>query len=237
MSGGYKDSTIHLSQYLRDLENWNEKEIIKRTSKMSKSALGIWSYPKIPDELLDKYKNQQTEVEDSNYINIIKNELRNLLKDEWEIYSTKRKCIIFKMNWLEDFKDFYSKHFPFLHYTVNSWMDNDGFELNIGFNLREANDKGARVGLREKFTIILDDIIKEADIDFHYLVSNKNTKFKEILIEDDDYTDDDLKNVAEVIVELITDTYELIQNSIDVFKDRYSVEFANWKADILTESQ
>ncbi len=125
----------------------------------------------------------------------------------------------------------------FLHYTVNSWMGNDGFEINIGFNLGEAIDKGAKVGLREKFTIILDDIIRNADTDFHYLVSNKNTKFKEILIEGDDYTDEDLKNVAEAIVELITNTYEPIQNSIDVFKDRYSAEFANWKVNIMADSQ
>ena len=125
----------------------------------------------IMGELLEKYKNQQTEVEDSNYINIIKNELERVLKDDWVIYSTKRKCIIFKSSWLEDFKEFYSKHFPFLHYTVNSWMDNDGFEINVGFNLRESSDKGAKVGLREKFTIILDSILQQEDTDFHYLIS------------------------------------------------------------------
>ncbi len=237
MKGGYKDSAIHLSQDIRDLDHWNEEEIIKRTKKLSKLALEVWPYPKIPDELLEKYKNQQTEVEDSNYINIIKNELENLLKDKWEIYSTKRKCIIFKASWLEDFKEFYSKNFPFLHYTVNSWMDNDGFEINVGFNLRESSNIGARVGLREKFTVILDGILQQEDTDFHYLISNKNTKFKEILIEDDDYTDDDLKNVAEIMVELITDTFEPIQTSIDAFKDKFKVELEKWKNQLVSESQ
>ena len=237
MKRGYKKSAIHLSQDIRDLDHWNKEEIIKRTKKLSKLALKVWPYPEIPDELLENYKNQQTEVEDSNYINIIKNELENLLKDEWEIYSTKRKCIIFKASWLEDFKEFYSKHFPFLHYTVNSWMDNDGFEINIGFNLGESSDKGARIGLREKFTVILDSILQEADTNFHYLISNKNTKYKETLIEDDDYTDDDLKNVAEVMGELITDTFEPIKNSIDAFKERYKVELEKWKIELISESQ
>ncbi|GAI19280.1 unnamed protein product [marine sediment metagenome] len=116
-------------------------------------------------------------------------------------------------------------------------MDNDGFEINVGFNLRESSNKGARIGLREKFSVILDGILQEADTDFHYLISNKNTKYKEILIEDDDYTDDDLKNVAEVMVELITDTFELIQKSIDAFKERYKVELEKWKVELVSESQ
>ena len=231
--GGYAESSIHLSQDLRNLKKWNEEEIIKRTKKLSDLALKIWTYPKMPKEILETYRNKETEVEDSNYITSINNELQSLLKGDWEIYSTKRKCFIFKPSWREDFKEFYSKHFPFLHYTVNSWMNDDGFGINIGFNLRESGNKGARFDLREKFTVILDRVIEEEDTDFHYLFNNPNTKFKEVLIEDDDYTDEDLKNVAEVMVELISSTFHPIQKTIDIFKERFKEELKKWKAELL----
>ena len=33
----------------------NKEEIIKRTDKLSNLALEVWSYPKIPEELIEKY--------------------------------------------------------------------------------------------------------------------------------------------------------------------------------------
>ena len=37
--------------------------------------------------------------------------------------------------------------------------------------------------------------------------------------------------------ELITDTFEPIQNSLDAFKERYKVEFEKWKVELISESQ
>ncbi len=232
MKGGYKESGIHLSQDLRDLNNWNEQEILKRTEKLANLALKVWTYPEVKDDTLEKYRNQETEVEDSNYIRIIKKELEKLLNGEWEIYPTKRKCVIFRKGWFDNFKAFYSKHYPFMHYTVNSWINNEGFEINVGFNLAESGILGAKFNLRDKFTMILDEIIQKAYISFHYILTNKNTKFKEVLIEDDDYSEDDLKNVAEVMVELISDTYKPIQKAVDVFIAKFSNELENWKSEL-----
>ena len=232
MENGYKTSIIRLTQDLKELEHWNEQEIIKRSEKLSNIALKIWPCPTVSEESLQKYKNQITEVEDSNYIDTIKKKLEILLKNEWKIYGTKRKCVIFKEDWFEYFKEFYSNKFPFIHYTVNSWVGNDGFEINVCFNLSEAGNKGAKFDIREKFTYILDKIIKEANISFHYNSSNKNTKFKEVLIEDDDYTDDDLNNVAETMAELIADTFDSIQKAIDEFREGHKEEILLWKKEL-----
>ena len=140
--------------------------------------------------------------------------------------------MIFKEDWFEYFKEFYSNKFPFIHYTVNSWVGNDGFEINVCFNLSEAGNKGAKFDIREKFTYILDKIIKEANISFHYNSSNKNNKVKEVLIEDDDYTDDDLNNVAETMAELIADTFDSIQKAIDEFREGHKEEILLWKKEL-----
>ena len=39
----YKHSHIELNNYFIDIENWNEKEIIKRANILSEKALKIWN--------------------------------------------------------------------------------------------------------------------------------------------------------------------------------------------------
>lgn len=61
MDNGYKDSPIKLNQSLRDVENWNEESIIKRAESLSKMALDVWVSPKIPNDVLNKYKHKPKE--------------------------------------------------------------------------------------------------------------------------------------------------------------------------------
>jgi len=63
--GGYRDTPIHLSADLRDLERWNEEEIIKRTKRLARRALEVWEYPNLPDEVLKQYMPKKEEAERS----------------------------------------------------------------------------------------------------------------------------------------------------------------------------
>ena len=55
MENGFKDSAIRLNIYLKNLDDWNKEEIIKRSESLFEKAIKIWPYPKIPDETLKNY--------------------------------------------------------------------------------------------------------------------------------------------------------------------------------------
>jgi uncharacterized protein with ParB-like and HNH nuclease domain/predicted transport protein len=67
MEGGFKDSPIRLNRELANLESWNKEEIIKRAQEISKLAVKIWDYPKIGEEILDKYREEDEEKEKQTY--------------------------------------------------------------------------------------------------------------------------------------------------------------------------
>ena len=56
MPNGFKDSPIRLNQSLRDINSWNQTEIIKRGKQISQEALKVWALPELPDHILKKYK-------------------------------------------------------------------------------------------------------------------------------------------------------------------------------------
>lgn len=229
MVGGYRDSIFRLSKDLIDLEHWNEEEIIKRTEKLSDLAVNIWSYPKVNPEILDKYKNESTDVEETNYLTIIRDELKKTLLDEWKFHTMKWRVLIFKKTWLNDFREFYSPNYPFIHYTIDSWINDNGFELSVCFNLDESKNYGGKFDLRKKFTDILDEEINKTELTYRYLKNQKNTKLKEVLIEDDNFHDEELKDVADAMLELINTSVKPIQSTIKRFKDTYKDEIEIWK--------
>lgn len=49
MEGGFKDSTCWLNRGLKDLNTWNENEIVKRAKILAISAINIWPLPTIKD--------------------------------------------------------------------------------------------------------------------------------------------------------------------------------------------
>jgi uncharacterized protein with ParB-like and HNH nuclease domain/predicted transport protein len=53
---GFKQSPLKLNQGLGALENWNEETIKVRASKLAGIALGVWSGPSLPADILDAYR-------------------------------------------------------------------------------------------------------------------------------------------------------------------------------------
>ncbi|MGB3870128.1 MAG: DUF262 domain-containing protein [Flavobacteriales bacterium] len=53
---GLKQSPLHLNQGLGALEHWNEETIRARAGKLADRALGIWTSPALPPEVLAAYR-------------------------------------------------------------------------------------------------------------------------------------------------------------------------------------
>ena len=64
MGGGFKDSPIRLNSSITSLEHWNKETIEKRSKELSGKALMIWSFPHVPQEVLEQYKSEAEEDED-----------------------------------------------------------------------------------------------------------------------------------------------------------------------------
>ena len=43
MKNGFIDSGLRLNSYFKNLDNWNEKEIMERANNLTQMALKIWS--------------------------------------------------------------------------------------------------------------------------------------------------------------------------------------------------
>jgi predicted transport protein len=56
MVGGFKESPLKLNQGIGALESWDEEAIRKRATRLSKTAVKVWSYPDLSDEVLAAYK-------------------------------------------------------------------------------------------------------------------------------------------------------------------------------------
>ena len=60
------DQTLYLlSDYFKDLTTWDEKNIETRTEDLAQNALKVWNHPNLPDEIVNKYRDDEDEeVED-----------------------------------------------------------------------------------------------------------------------------------------------------------------------------
>lgn len=56
MKGGFRDSPIILNAGLGQLEKWNEQTITERAARLADTALKAWPVPKLPEGILDKYR-------------------------------------------------------------------------------------------------------------------------------------------------------------------------------------
>ena len=61
MEGGFADSPIRLNNHLATLEHWNEEEIQKRAQQLTELALGVWLFPDVEADVLQKYKKDRKE--------------------------------------------------------------------------------------------------------------------------------------------------------------------------------
>ena len=67
----YDNSIYHLSYGLRQLQHWNEDMINKRSEELAKLALEIWKEPKVSNEILEKFKQEEVEEIDDEEDDII----------------------------------------------------------------------------------------------------------------------------------------------------------------------
>jgi uncharacterized protein with ParB-like and HNH nuclease domain/predicted transport protein len=64
---GFKDSPYRLNRVLATLDVWNEEEINKRAKDIANTALSIWKYPQLSEDILDKYREEETVVKNNIY--------------------------------------------------------------------------------------------------------------------------------------------------------------------------
>lgn len=56
MIGGFADSPLRLNRGLARLDSWNQDQIEQRARSLADTALGIWKFPKLPDEVIARYE-------------------------------------------------------------------------------------------------------------------------------------------------------------------------------------
>ncbi|SFJ79841.1 DUF262 and DUF1524 domain-containing protein [Thermoflavimicrobium dichotomicum] len=59
MEGGFKHSPLWLNRSLAHLTKWDEEEILKRAELLANRALEIWKSPQLPEEVLERYKQDE----------------------------------------------------------------------------------------------------------------------------------------------------------------------------------
>ena len=67
MSGGFKESPLHLNQGLGAVAVWNEDSIQERAGRLAELALNVWPYPDCPPDMneLDAARPEYTEDDHS----------------------------------------------------------------------------------------------------------------------------------------------------------------------------
>lgn len=61
MEGGFAQSPLKLNEGLGSCADWNEREIIKRASRLAERAIEIWDAPRLADDVLDSYREKTAE--------------------------------------------------------------------------------------------------------------------------------------------------------------------------------
>lgn len=105
MQGGFKESALRLNAYLVKLTEWNEEHINERAKLLSDKAKEIWTYPKLSDEKLAPYREQEKTIQkyslDSYDINaftktlfeVLDKRIMNLSSDVKREYKKKIYCL------------------------------------------------------------------------------------------------------------------------------------------------
>ncbi|TAH40818.1 MAG: DUF262 domain-containing protein [Bacteroidetes bacterium] len=104
MVGGFNDSPIRLNSYFRSVEVWNEKELLKRATELTKLAKEIWFAPNLPDEILEKY----TQKEEKETVEYSIETYEHLNGVNLELYNAFRKRVLnIDSSVKEEFKKLY----------------------------------------------------------------------------------------------------------------------------------
>ncbi len=67
MEGGFANSPLRLNKGLGQLECWNETEITKRAEQLAKHAIEVWKYPDVSEEVLKKYRLEESAKKERTY--------------------------------------------------------------------------------------------------------------------------------------------------------------------------
>jgi uncharacterized protein with ParB-like and HNH nuclease domain/predicted transport protein len=104
IEGGFNDSPIRLNEYMRKVNEWDEKHIQYRGQQLAVKASLIWKAPGLSEETLSKYK--ITEEKDSNVYTLESYE--HLKGDMLELYYVLSKRILnIDSSVREEFKKLY----------------------------------------------------------------------------------------------------------------------------------
>ena len=75
MNGGFKASPVRLNSDLKELSNWNQREIVKRAQRLSKVGTEVWHRPMLSSDVLKSYqvaaKSRETyQIEDFKHLTV-----------------------------------------------------------------------------------------------------------------------------------------------------------------------
>lgn len=67
MEKGFRNGALRLSKGLRDLEEWNEVNIVERAKSLGELAVKIWQYSELNEETIELYRQKFNPEKESNY--------------------------------------------------------------------------------------------------------------------------------------------------------------------------
>lgn len=105
---GFKNSPLVLNQYLATLDHWNETTIQARARQLAEEAVKIWPVPKLPEEVLEKYRSRKKEPDEEETPITSLDYYKFLQGDLLEVYQTLRQRIQnLDSSIREEFKKYY----------------------------------------------------------------------------------------------------------------------------------
>ena len=138
MSGGFKDSPIRLNNDLAALDQWNEKQILKRGNSLAEKAMKIFKYKEIPEEIMEKYKTEDKVGEDGQYT--IENFSKFLQGEMLELFNLLRTRILnLDSSVKEEFKKLYIAYKNTTNF-VDIVPQKSKLRLSLNLDFDEIND-------------------------------------------------------------------------------------------------
>jgi len=67
LEGGFSDSPLRLNRSVANKTNWNEGSIISRANNLIDKTIGIWGFPSLDEETLNKFREEKDKSERPEY--------------------------------------------------------------------------------------------------------------------------------------------------------------------------
>lgn len=88
--GGFADSPLRLNRGLAKLDSWNREQIELRAQSLANTALGIWKFPNLPNEVVAQYDQKPEDNGDDYSID----QFEHLNGDMLDLFEALRKRIL-----------------------------------------------------------------------------------------------------------------------------------------------